>query len=126
MIKYIVILSLLLSGCSSVKAVDGDMSFKCGDNNDLALIKRTGARVKQSYSPPFPTSPIPTEYSRGWVKLSFDILKTGGVININIVDEYPRDFFRRAAKKALKKYVFHASEIESEKGMLIIKFVLAD
>jgi len=50
----------------------------------------------------------------GWVKLAFDINKLGQVINISILDSYPKRTFDKAAKQALSKWKYKAKSINGE------------
>jgi len=50
----------------------------------------------------------------GWVQLAFDINKLGEVINVSILNSYPKRIFDRAAKQALKKWKYKAKLVNGE------------
>lgn len=53
----------------------------------------------------------------GWVQLAFDVNELGGVINIRIIDSYPKRIFDKAARKALRKWKYQP-KMDEGKAMI--------
>ncbi|MGJ8694104.1 MAG: energy transducer TonB [Thalassotalea sp.] len=53
----------------------------------------------------------------GWVVLSFNINKIGQVIDVEVIDAEPKRIFDKEAKRALKKWKYHA-KVENGKPVV--------
>lgn len=67
----------------------------------------------------------------GWVKLSFDVMPSGTVGNIQILDAQPKRTFDRAAKRALAKWKYRPSfengEARFQSGLeVVLDFKLSE
>ena len=53
----------------------------------------------------------------GWVQLAFDVNELGGVINIRIIDSYPKRIFDKEARKALRRWKYQP-RVDEGKAMI--------
>lgn len=79
--------------------------------------RRDSEAVAISRVAPFYPIPAMRRGIEGWVKLSFDVDKTGSVVNIRVIDADPKRVFDKAAIKALKRWRYKAKFIGGEAVM---------
>jgi len=83
------------------------------DSIDMGRRADSNARPIVRVNPKYPISAA-RDGIEGWVVLAFDINAIGEVINIEIIDSFPKRTFDKAAKQALRKWKYRAKFVDGK------------
>ncbi|MCG7497424.1 energy transducer TonB [Vibrio sp. Of7-15] len=115
----IVILALLLSGCTTLDHVK-----EIGNYDDIAascpaILKE----IKQQPKPSYPSF-LRQIQQEGWVALSIDV-KNGVITNTNVIDSSPEDMFEEAVLLATSIWRF-SPQITESNCLITVRFKMED
>ena len=99
------------------EAVEVEVETDFSQGIDLGRTSDNAELVPQVRIPAMYPRAAREQHIEGWVKLRFDVTKTGATTNIRVVAGYPKGVFDRAAVRAIEKWKYRPRRVDGKPVM---------